>query len=282
MISRRTKGLGLALIVGLLGSTNAMAKDPIDVSNIRQVQTSSTDVFEVLATLSVAQSDLASRDYVAASRGFETVLFHDPSQKVARVGMRRSLMALGHFKDAANYVDDNSSPDSVLIAVQLGAADDPLGLILETLKTNSDPRLWTLLGQLQDSAGQPETARQSYAMAGIAGARAGLAENNIGQSHWLVGEYDLALNAFDKAVVADPSDIQFDNNRRRVLIKLGQLHEAILGLNSNRAGVFLEQAGDQAIEENETQLAYYLYRKSLDISPRHNPQTAIKLARLEK
>jgi len=138
------------------------------------------------------------------------------------------------------------------------------------------------LGQLQDKDRKFLLARQSYAMANLAGARPGLSENNIGQSHWLAGEHELALEAFTKATVLDPEDIQFDNNRRRALIRLGHTHDAIAGLDANRAGLFLAQAADKAVLENETKLAKFLYRKSLNIAPRHNPRIAEKLARLEQ
>lgn len=278
IINHRAFAVGAFLLAAF---HNSAAANATDQHNIRQVQTTSTDVFEVLTTLKTAKSALASRDYITAKRGFKTVLFHDSTMEDARVGLRRSLMALGEMTEAAKLLDNTISPDSVLIQVRLGVVKNPNQRILELLKSESDPRLWTLLGQLQDKSGQFETARQSYAMAGIAGARPGLAANNIGQSHWMAGEYDLALDAFERAISGDPSDTQFDNNRRRSLIRLGRTHEAILGLSSARAGMFLAQAGDQAIADDEIKLARYLYKKSLDLSPRHSPQTAAKLALLE-
>jgi Tfp pilus assembly protein PilF len=249
--------------------------------DIRPVQTDSTDVFEVLTRLRRAQDDLTHRDYPAARDGFESVLMHDPSLEAARAGLRRTLIALGDIQSALPLMEDEASPDSVIIRIRAGQVDTPKTLLTATLKRAPDPRLWTVLGQIQDAQSDFLSARQSYAMAGLAGARPGLAENNIGQSHWLANEPELALKAFERAVALDPHDTQFDNNRRRTLVRLGRTQDAISGLNAERAGLFLAKAGDKATAENETNLARLLYQKSLDIAPRHNPLTAEKLARLK-
>lgn len=249
---------------------------------VRHVQTDSTDVFEVLTNLRRAQNALDGRDYITARQGFESVLMHDPDLSAARTGLRRTLIALGDIKAALPLMTDMMSVDSVILRIRSDQVEAPQDLLTATLKEKPDPRLWTLLGQLQDTRREFSSARQSYAMAELAGSRSGLADNNIGQSHWLADEPELALKAFTKAVSLDPSDTQFDNNRRRTLIRLGQTQEAIAGLDAERAGLFLAQAADKAVIEDEINLARLLYRKSLDIAPRHNPHTAEKLARLEQ
>jgi len=272
------------LLLSLTSVIWCAAADARDIApgDIRPIETQSTDVFEILSQLRQAQSALTRRDYFSARRGFESVLMHDPNLESARTGLRQTLIALGHFNKAQPLIMDMTSPDSVIIQVRLGQIANPEQLISASLKKNSDPRLWTLLGQMQDKGRKFLLARQSYAMANMAGARPGLSENNIGQSHWLAGEHELALDAFTKASELDPYDIQFDNNRRRVLIHLGRTQDAIAGLDASRAGLFLAQAADKALQENETKLAKFLYRKSLNIAPRHNPRIAEKLARLEQ
>jgi len=265
----------LSVLFFILCGTAAQARDA-KPPEIRHVQSDSTDVFEVLTRLKHAETALDQREYSAARHGFESVLMHDPSLVAARTGLRRVLIATGDIEAAQEFMVDATSPDSVIIRVRLGQVDDPKTLIRRVLKTDSDPRLWNLLGQIQDKDRQFAPARQSYAMGGLAGARAGLPMNNIGHSHWLAGEYELALEAFSKAVSLDPLDTQFD-----ALIRLGQTQAAIAGLDAERAAHFLAQAADKATAENEVKLARYLYKKSLDLAPRHNPLTAEKLARLK-
>lgn len=259
-------------------TTLAHATVPTD---IRTIQSDSTDVFQVLQILKEAERAHDNRAYEEARQAFENVLLHDPNLTRARDGLRQTLIALGDIEAAQNFMTETNPTDNVIIRIRLGTVENPDDLLKETLKTDPDPRLWTLLGQLQDMRADFSAARQSYAMAGLAGARPGLTENNIGQSHWLAGEYDLALTAFTNAVARDPLDIQFDNNRRRALIHLGQTQAAISGLNAERAELFLIQAADKAVTENEIKLARTLYKKSLDISPRYNPKTVEKLAQLE-
>lgn len=273
--------LWMSVLLVILWSATAQARNALP-NDIRQVHTDSTDVFEVLSRLQQAQNALSQRNFEDAINGFESVLFHDPNLDEARTGLRQSLIGVGDYKRALTYIDDAYPVESAIIRIQLGQVPDPDSLISKTLKTHSDPRLWNLRGKLQDKRGEFLSARQSYAMAGLAGARPGLPENNIGQSHWLAGEITKALSAFEKAVAADPYDRLFDNNRRRALIRLGRTQDAIAGLDARRAGHFLAQAGDKAKSENEIKLAKLLYRKSLDIAPRHNPVTAEKLARLKQ
>lgn len=272
--------IGLIFIC-LISPLMAQARTVPD-AEIRQIQTDSTDVFEVLAMLKRAQSAFEKRNYGSARQGFESVLMFDPNLISARTGLRRTLIAIGDIEAAQHFMTDMNSPDSLIIRIRSGEVENPQDLLKTTLKSNPDPRLWTLLGQLHDRRREFPSARQSYAMAGLAGARVGLAENNIGQSHWLAGEFELARDAFSKAAALDPADIQFDNNRRRALIRLGQTQNAISGLKAERAGLFLAKAADKAVTDNEINLARFLYRKSLDIAPRHNPYTAEKLARLEQ
>jgi len=273
--------LYLTLMIGICFWPHASLAKPAVEVEIRSVETGSTDIFAIFETLSKAQSDLEQRDYISARRGFESVLMHDPDLQPARAGLRRTLIAFGDVREAAKFIDDPMSADAILIKILSQGSSAPIDELKNGLLAHSDPRLWNLLGRLQDNEGLHAQARQAYAMAGLAGQRPGLSENNIGQSFLLSRDTEKALNAFDRAVAADPQDIRFDNNRRGALIKLGRLQPALAGLNADRASVFLVQAGDQAVTQNDVKLAKYLYRKSLELSPRFNPDTARKLETLQ-
>lgn len=268
----------LALL--LMWPVTSQAKS-VDLPDIRPIETGSTDVFETLQRLAQADAELAERDYLAAKRGYESVLMHDPKLTSARAGLRRSLIALGDITQAAQLIDDPNSADALLIRILSGASETPLDDLKTGLKTHQDPRLWNAMGRLQDKTGDHATARQSYAMAGFYDQRVGLAENNIGHSFLLEQNLDAALEAFTRAVTADPADLRFDNNRRRTLVMLGQTKAALAGLGSNRAALFLNQAGDHARQNGETRLARFLYQKSLELTPRHHPETARKLDALQ-
>jgi len=269
------------ICLALIWPAASLAKSA-DLPDIRAIESDSTDVFQVLQTLASAEAALRDRDYLSAKRGYESVLLYDPDLGTARAGLRRVLIATGQAEEAARYIDDATSADAVLIRVLTERSDHPKAELRTALAMHADARLWNALGHLQDDEGNFASARQAYAMADLLGQRAGLAENNIGQSHWVAGEFELALVAFQKAVQADPRDTRFDNNRRRALVKLGQIETAIAGLTSEEASVFLGQAGDQAELEGEIRLARLLYRKSLNLAPRHNPTIAERLQALEQ
>jgi tetratricopeptide (TPR) repeat protein len=280
MIVFRKPMLTIALAVVATSLSGPCFAKSVDTQNIRAIETDSTDVFTVLEKLKFAETALARREYAVAKKGFEDALMHDPNLRPARRGLRRTMMAMGDLETAAKWLDEEASTDAIIIDILLGKVDNPETRLKAELQINSEPRLWTLLGTLYDQSKDYSSARQAYAMANLTGARPGLAQNNIGQSHWLEGDLDLALKSFEAAVEADPDDTLFDNNRRRVLIGLGNTHDAVQGLNAERAGLFLAKAGDQAIIDGEIRLAEFLYRKSLDLSPRHRPKVAEKLARL--
>lgn len=268
-------------VVGLALSTPAISfAGTAEIPGIRAVTSETTDIFQVISTLNDAKAALEQREYTQARKRFESVLMHDANLSEARTGLRRTLIALGEFTEARQWIDTDDSADSLIIDVLSGQNQTPEIAIKAALQTENDPRLWTLLGKVHDQSGKHASARQAYAMAGLAGARPGLADNNIGHSHWLEGNADRALNSFERATSADAGDIQFDNNRRRALISLGQTHDAVSGLNATRAGLFLAQAGDHAASSGDVKLAAFLYRKSLDLSPRHNPAVAAQLRRL--
>lgn len=271
------------ICLALVWPAASLAKSA-DLPDIRAIESDSTDVFQVLQTLASAETALRDRDYLSAKRGYESVLLYDPDLGTARAGLRRVLIATGQAEEAALYIDDATSTDAVLIRVLTERSDHPKAELRTALATHADAdaRLWNALGHLQDEEGSFASARQAYAMADLLGQRAGLAENNIGQSHWLAGEFELALASFEQAAQADPRDTRFDNNRRRALVKLGQIKTAIAGLTSEQASVFLGQAGDQAELEGEIRLARLLYRKSLNLAPRHNPTIAERLQALEQ
>ena len=268
------------LTIGLLLTcANAQAAD-IPTVDIRPVQTDSVDVFAVLQHIQAGDAALIARDFVSAQNHFQTVILHDPAQPRARTGLRHALMGRADWAAAAEFIDDPLSADGYLITVMRGATEHALNYLTEAVTQHpNDPRLWNALGHAQDASEKFTSARQSYAMAEMAGQRAGLADNNIGQSHLREGEMDAALDAFIRAVAAAPNDIRFDNNRRLALLGLGQTSLAIAGLESSRATVFLTQAGDKAASSGEPRLARTLWTSAQKLSPRHEPALAARLAK---
>ena len=249
----------------------ALPVQAAELPEVRPVEIQDVDVFAVLQTLTRAEAAFAARDYASALRGYHLVHAHDPRQVDARRGLRRSYLARGDWKTAKTYAETDIA-DNALIAALRDGDTEPLELALVTEK--SDPRLWTALGQLQDHVGDHMQARESYRKAADVGARAGLASNNIGQSFLLEGQPEIALRAFNAAVLQDPTDLRFDNNRRRTLLRLDRLEDAVADLSGERAATFLGEAGRQALSDGEPKLARHLLAAARRLSPRHDPALA--------
>ena len=240
----------------LLLATPAHAKkSKAALPDVHPVEVNSVDVFQVLQILRRADQSYA----------------HDPDLAAARTGLRRSHMARGSWDMAARYLDDDVADNALMAAMRTG---DTAPLQMALITKTRDPRLWTALGRFQDRDGAHAQARESYRAAAQAGARPGLASNNIGQSFLLEGRANMALRAFEAAVQQDPHDVRFDNNRRRALLALDRLPEAIAELNADRAAGFLTQAGRQALMSEEPRLAGELLAAAARLSPRHDPAIA--------
>ena len=103
----------------------ALAKTALE-TEVRSVETESTEIFTIFETLSNAQTALDRRDYILARRGFESVLLYDPELQPARSGLRRTLIALGDVSSATKLIDDPNSADAILIKTLSGSSTTPL------------------------------------------------------------------------------------------------------------------------------------------------------------
>jgi Flp pilus assembly protein TadD len=118
-------------------------------------------------------------------------------------------------------------------------------------------------------------------MAGMAGQRAGVTENNLGQSFLAEEQIETALTHFTRATLQAPSDHVFDNNRRLALLLQQEYVAAIRGLPADKASALLGDAGIIAARHGDKKLAIYLFEKAQALSPRYNAKLAAHIERTQ-
>ncbi len=263
----------------------ALAKD-LGELDVRAVEQSSTDVFDVLSQFMQAESAYKSGDYKAALAAYRYVYLHDRNQDEAALGYANSALALGQVDIAQTLYRQLTSEEArngeVLCAVIKSETDHPEAALRHRLKTSpNDGRLWNMLGRVLDEAARHKDAREAYVMAGMAGQRAGITENNLGLSFLREGRRPQALEHFQRAVLQAPADVKFDNNRRLALLLEKKYAPALQALDGERASQILSDAGVIAAAQDDTKLAFLLFEKANQLSPVYNARIEHYLAKLK-
>jgi len=258
-------------------------------ADIRPVENSSVDLFEVLSHIPQAQKAFDVGDYALALQHYRYVYLHDPKQSQAAIGYGDSALALGQNQMAASiyaaFKADNPQAQSgwILSQIMLKKTDNTENKLREQLEiTSDDARLWNMLGRILDTDNRHDEARQAYAMAELSGQRAGLAANNIGQSFLQQGDVNAALSEFTRASLAAPQNRLFDNNRRLSLLLQKDYALALDHLEKNRAAQLLKDAGVIVAAQGETKLAVYFLEKSIALNPVHDQAAQQYLAELRQ
>ncbi|MEP1230063.1 MAG: tetratricopeptide repeat protein [Litorimonas sp.] len=257
--------------------------------DIRNIEDSSIDVFDVLSRLPQAEIAFENGNYALALQHYRYVHLHDPNQTQAALGYADAALALGKTRLAAqvygDFTNKNMRAQNGLLLANIldGRIDIPETHLRTYLKTTpSDARLWNMLGHILDKDGRSDEARRAYIQAEAAGQRPGLSANNIGQSYLKQGHIGEALNAFTRASGEAPASHLFDNNRRLTLLLRKDYTQALAQLSSDRASQLLKDAGIIAHRQGEKKLAVYFLEKSIALNPVYDPQAESYLTRLSQ
>jgi tetratricopeptide (TPR) repeat protein len=282
------RGLVTLLAFGLIA---ANAPDPEAVSStlspeVRSLQPAADAPFAAMMQLSKADAARAQGDWAAAAAAYRAVLHLDPDQGKAREGLAETLLAMGRADAAYEALSPVSSQDQTHLSLRLridlarGHLDQPDEHLREGFAKTRDPRLLNALGRWLDDQGHGEAARKAFQDAAPY-QRPGLAETNIGLSFLRQGALRLAQHAFDRAVAADPVDLNFQRHQRLCALMRGDYMSGLEGMSAGEAAPFLRQAGASALSRGDKELARLLLKQAETLSVRHDPKLATLIARLE-
>jgi tetratricopeptide (TPR) repeat protein len=177
---------------------------------------------------------------------FESILSSDPDNSGAYLCMGQACFQMKKFREAKENLQR--------------------ALIL-------DPGLWkahSLMGIVYDCVGQHDSAISEYAAALRMKPDKGYIYNNLGISSALTGQYETALDAFNKALEVGCRDIQkIYNNKGLVLAKMGRYSEA---LQAFRKGGSETQAynnlGCVYLEQNKWEKAVETFECAMHVNPK--------------
>ena len=286
----RIISLTLALL-SICTSGIALAKDvkPTALTSleVRSVQRTTTDVFEVLSRLIRAEKNYDAKNYTQSYADYLSVTLFDPQNTKALLGLGNTALELEKYDIAFKvfkYLEklplsakerQAYTIGLTLTHVQSGTLKNPeipLKTVLEIAP--SDPRIWNALADSYEVQARWTDSWKAYKKAHKVGFSEAGFHNNLGQSLIRQKKYKAAISHFAYASKCAPHIIEYDNNRRFALLMLGEYLKALSNLDEMQASGILTEAGILAKQRQELTLAKSLLEKALEISPRYNQRAA--------
>jgi len=265
------------LLLGACASTSAVTVMPVEIKPVTQIK-SEPFVPEEVAEL--AREYFAAEQFSDALKEYNRLLAFDPSDEKARLGKANSHLALGEYSKAAMifWTDDTDWSEAIdLTEIEIGRTlsgiytdrFDSVGKALnDGLAVDpEDGRVWNAKGQWHDGRKEWMSALSAYVTALKTGRTRSGTINNMGMSLLLQGRYEEAQRKFEQAGVISPKTEIYDNNLRMSLILLGDLEQALAGIDERRGSDLLNDAGYVAMQRGQNALAERLFLNALEISP---------------
>lgn len=292
----RVISLTLALLT-IWPSEFALAKDVKSTAltslEVRPVQRSTTDIFEVLSRLIRADKNYEANNYTQSYADYLAVTQFDPQNIKALLGLGNTALELEKYNVAFKvfkYLE--TLPLSArehqaytigltLTQAQSGVLKNPETSLKKALElAPSDPRIWNALADSYEIQARWIDSWQAYKKAHDSGLSDSEFHNNLGQSLMRQKKYKAAVSHFAYASKYAPAIIKYDNNRRFALLMSGDYLEALSNLDDMQASEIITEAGILATQRQELTLAKSLLEKALEISPRYNQRAANTLQTL--
>ena len=287
---RQIISLTLALL-SFWSSEMALAKDvqPTALTSleVRPVQRTTTDAFEVLSQLIRADKNYDAKNYAQSYTDYLAVTLFDPQNTKALLGLGNTALELEKYDIAFkvfNHLEKLTLSAKehkayaiglTLTQVQSGTLKNPETPLKEALElAPSDPRIWNALADSYEDQARWTDSWKAYQKAHDVGFSEAGFHNNLGQSLMRQKKYKAAISHFAYASKSAPHIIKYDNNRRFALLMLGDYLEALSNLDEIQASGILTEAGILAKQRQERTLAKSLLEKALEISPRYNQRAA--------
>ena len=116
---------------------------------------------------------------------------------------------------------------------RVGQIDSGLEDLGVAIKAAPDkPGLWIARARLHFNKGEHDPAMLDLAEAIKLDAKNALPVNLMGQNHFMLGNYDIALKFFDQAIAMDPNDYNAFVNRATTYYRTNKLPDALRDVNA--------------------------------------------------
>jgi Flp pilus assembly protein TadD len=242
--------------------------------------------------LQVARQALNAGVFDEAEQRYLNHLMSNPEDTDALAGLGFALLdqqqhdaARAAFRQALEFDADHAEAREGLALVDLARGRADLAKpVLTTLSQSAQVswRVWNALGVMADLDGQPDQARKYYQRALEGGGDNAVVANNLGYSTMMAGDVEEAVRILSAASQRFPREAHLRHNLALAQARAGR-YEVALDTFSTLIPVWeaLNNVGYVAMLNDELTLARRYLLRALDQSPRHYPQAAANLERVE-
>jgi Flp pilus assembly protein TadD len=214
-------------------------------------------------------------DDVDAMAGLGFALLDQQRHDAARAVFRQALERASDHREARE--------GAALVDLTRGQIDQARPVLLALSADGSASwRLWNGLGVMADLDGDPEAARRYYQLALEAGGDNAVVANNLGYSTMMAGDLPAAMRILSDASRRFPAELRLRHNLGLAQARAGRYDAALDTFSALMpAWEALNNVGYVAMLNDELPLARRYLLRALDASPRHYPQAAANLERVE-
>lgn len=242
-------------------------------------------------TLALAEAAFNEGRYRDATTILERVLLGEPENIQANLIMAEVSLAVGDLRRAAAGFNQLAVVEAVrpralqgkAIALLRDGRGSGVQLELEEAVT-SDPtlwRAWSALGFIHDAANEWDLAEDAYARAIELQPEAAIVHNNRGYSRILQKRYDDAIVDLVTALQLDPQSPETQRNLRMALAWSGNYNQALAGAVPGSRAEVLNNVGYVALLKGDFDEAEGYLLRAIETDPSFNQTAFRNLALLE-
>ena len=246
----------------------------------------------IAATLAEAEMELTAGKCNKAYPRFNAVLRSEPGNPRAVLGAAECQLSAGEIAASLAGFESLMEEPSMRARALQGR-----GVILSIIGQNQmgqdllmqavaeDPglwRAWNAIGRNYDMQGEWDKALENYDRALAVTAGAPSVYNNRGVTQLMQGRYVAAAASFRQALMFDPNSAVAQMNLRIAIAWQGRYQEALSGLKADRLPEVLNNVGFIAMRRGDYDQAEIYFRQAMAKSPSFYEKAAENLEYLEE
>ncbi len=294
--SRKSCGVGpllpAALVATLLALGGCATQTELAEVSIEPAAPNTMAEEMIPTALAEAELELAAGKYEKAFPRFNAVLRAEPDNPRALLGAAECQLAGGDIAESlagfeslmeVSWMRARALQGRGIILSVLGQHQMGQDLLLQAVA--DDPglwRAWNAIGRNYDMEGEWDKALENYDRALAVNAGAPSIYNNRGVTLLMQARYKAAAKSFRQALRLDPDSSVAQMNLRLSIAWQGRYQEALTGLKAARLPEALNNVGFIAMRRGDYEMAEIYLRRAMAKSPSFYEKAAENLDYLEE
>ncbi len=225
-----------------------------------------------------------------ARQRFTRLMGMDAQNPHVRLGLAESMLALDEVGPARERFDELQAIEPVraralqgkgLALMRMNRRDEAVKVLSAAVEADPDLwRAWNALGGLHDFAHQFDLAAEAYGRALALRPGSGVIRNNMGYSLLLQGKPAEAARLLMDALQREPRLEAAHANLRLALAMQGRYNDARAGLTRDRQAAALNNIGFVALSRGDYAEAETFLAQAVEASPHYHERAAANLLRV--